>query len=399
MKNLLFSAILFLYGLGCAQAQPITSFPWTEDFESATFPPAGWTILDISGTRTWEVETIYTHSGNRSAGHNWLAGSVQATALVTPAITLPSTGSPELDFWSRIQLMGYNNSSKVLISTTVNNNINAFTEVKTLSEDETTIAVWYNIVIPLDAYIGETIYIAFLYTADNGPRWFVDDVTVSHFDSYIDVQATNITPITGNYAMLSANEQVTVRLKNNGGAPASNFPVKLMHNGNVMHTETFTGSIPSMGESTYIFNSTLNLSAAGMHKIQAVANMPGDQVPANDTATAMVNHLGCSPITSFPYHEGFENNGNNLPPCWTQEFVAENYNWRVRNATDVAGIPGMSPVEAFEGTYRAFFYTNGKDGAVTKLIMPPMDLTALSNPVLKFHHVQQQYAGDQDSLR
>jgi hypothetical protein len=190
-----------------------------------------------------------------------------------------------------------------------------------------------------------------------------------------------------------------VRLKNNGGNPASGFGLKLLDNGVVKATETFTGSIPSLGEATYIFNTPLDLTAAGLHKIQAVVAISGDQVSANDTATSMVTNLGCTPITTFPYEEGFENNGNNLPPCWTQEYVAEDYNWRVCDAAYAQGIPGLYPKEAFEGNRKVFFYTNGKDGAITKLIAPPMDITAMNNPTLKFHHIQKQYSGDLDTLK
>jgi len=396
LKLSIFLSIFFLYGLGTAQ---VTSFPWTEDFESATFPPEGWTILDVSGTQTWTGSTIYAHGGTKSAFHEYGTGGVHETALITPPITLPNSGEAVLDFWSYTQYVGYDYSG-ILVSTTVNNNINAFTQIKVLAGDEVTLGYWRHIEnISLEAFSGQTIYIAFLYRGNNAHRWFVDDVKITHLGSYIDIQPTAITPITGDYAMLSANEQVTVRIKNNGGAPASGFNVKLLHNDNLMATEVFTGSIPSLGESTYIFNTTLNLSAAGMHKVQAMTDIAGDQVPGNDIITAMVNNLGCQVVSTFPYTEGFENNGNNLPPCWTQEFVAENYKWRVTDETGAYNMPGMEPVQAFEGIYRAFFYTNGKDGAVTKLIAPPMDITSMSNPVLKFHHVQQHYAGDQDSLK
>jgi hypothetical protein len=394
MKKIILLLFLLIYGFVYAQSI------WFEGFESPTFPPsAAWNIIDISGTKTWARSTDYAHSGNASAEHGWLAGSVQASALITPAITVPNYGSPELDFWSRIQLIGYNNSSKILVSTTVNSDINAFTEIKTLSGDEVTIAAWRNIIIPLDAFLGQTIYIAFLYTADDGPRWFIDDININHFASFVDIQPFGITPISGDYPLLSTNEQITVRIKNNGGSTASSFNLKLFQNGDLMATETFTGSIPSLGEATHTFNATLNLSAAGLHKVQVVTNLTGDQVPANDTATVMINNLGCNIHTSFPFFEGFEDNGNNLPPCWTQEYVAENYNWRVFNAQGAQGIPGLEPVGAFEGEYKAVFYTNGKDGAITKLIAPPMNLTLMSNPVLKFHHVQQHYAGYQDSLK
>ena len=393
MKKL-FIFTFFIFLLGFCPAQSI----FFEGFEGTGFPPPGWNIIDVSGTKTWFRSTDYQHSGNASAEHGWLAGSVQATALVTPPIQIPTYGNPELDFWSRIQLVGYNNSSKILISTTVNNDINAFTLVKVLAGDEVTIAAWRNIIIPLNAYLGQTIYIAFLYTADNGPRWFIDDIKVNHFASFTDIQPVGITPISGDYPLFSSNETITVRVKNNGGTPASGFNLKLFDNGNLKATELFPSSIPSLGEVTYTFNTKLDLSTAGMHKVKVVTNLPGDQVPANDTATSMINNLGCSVINSFPYFEGFENNGNNLPPCWTQEFVAENYSWRVYNAAGAQSI-GIEPIEAFEGSYRAFFYTNGKDGAIVKLIAPPMDISTLENPVLKFHHVQRFYAGDQDSLK
>jgi hypothetical protein len=318
--------------------------------------------------------------------------------LISPPITLPSAGSAVLDFWSRIWLVGYQYGG-VWVSTTDNINWGSFTEIKVLSGDEVVIGSWKNISVPLDTYIGETIYLAFLYSNDNGHRWYIDDVTISHFGSFVDMQALSLTPISGNYAILSNNEQITVRLKNNGGQPASGFPIKLFHNDNLIVTETFTGTIPSMGESVYVFNTKLNLSAAGMHKVQVEVNIAGDQVPENNITTSMINNLGCQVNTTFPYVERFENNGDNLPPCWTQEYVAKNFNWRVRDAAGSYGIPGLEPVTAFEGEYKAFFYTNGKDGAITKLIMPPMDITQMSNPALKFHHIQQQYAGDQDSLK
>jgi len=394
MKKTILSAVLFaLFGIGFSQSI------WFEGFEGTAFPPTGWNIIDVSGTKTWARSTVYAHTGNASAEHGWLAGSIQATALVTPPITLPNNGIPELNFWSRIQLIGYNQSSKILISTTVNNNINAFTEVKTLSGDEVTIAYWRNIIIPLDAYLGQTIYIAFLYTADNGPYWYIDDININHFASFVDIQPLGITPISNDYPLFSNSEEITVRIKNNGGTPASGFEIKLYDNDALKATEIFTGSIPSLGEVTYKFNYKLDLSTAGMHKVQVVTNLVGDQVPENNTATSMINNLGCSVISTFPYFEGFEGNGNNLPPCWTQELVAENYKWKVCNAAYAQGIPGLEPLGAFEGDYKAYFYTNGHDGAITKLITPPLNITSLNNPVLKFHHIQQFYAGDQDSLK
>ena len=233
--------------------------------------------------------------------------------------------------------------------------MNAFTLVKILEGDEVTIAQWRNIIIPLDDYLGQTIYIAFLYTADDGPYWYIDDVNINHFAGFVDIQPFGITPVSNDYPLFSTNEQIIVRIKNNGGTPASNFNVKLFDNGNLKATESYAGSVSSLGEVTYTFNTTLDLSAAGLHKVQVVTQLIGDQIPANDTATSMINNLGCNVITTFPYFEGFENNGNHLPPCWTQEYVSKNYLWKICDATYAIGIPGLEPKDAFEGQYKAYF--------------------------------------------
>ena len=388
MKKIIFLTLCCLYGFGYAQSI------WFEGFEGTTFPPQGWHIIDIAGTKTWQRYTVYPHSGTGAARHEFAVG-LQKTALVTPPIAIPSYGNPELNFWSYVQLIGYQYSG-ILVSTTVNNDINAFTEIKVLSGAEVEIGTWKNIIVSLNAYLGQTVYIAFLYDNDDGHNWTIDDINIMHLAGYVDMQAVSITPATDTYPMLSENEPITVRLKNNGGNAASGFSVKLLHNDNLIVTETFAGSIPSAGEATYTFNTPLNLSAAATHKIQAEVVISGDQVPANDMATAMVTNLGCNAITTFPFVEGFENNGENLPPCWMQKIVEGAVNWRVLNSSTV--IPHMDPDEAFEGEYRAVFFVGGY-GHVNKLITPPLNLTSLRNPVLKFHHIQQRWSGDQDSLK
>ena len=390
MKKILCSIIfLIIYGLGFSQQI------WFEGFETTAFPPsAQWNIIHIAGTKTWERYTDYPHSGTGAARHDFDYG-LQKSALVTPPIALPNYGTPTLEFWSYMQLYGYEYGG-VLVSTTSNNDINAFTEIKVLSGDEIVLGDWIKISVPLNNYVGQTIYIAFLYSGTYANRWTLDDIAITHFESFVDMETTGITPPTGEFAYLSANEHITAHLKNNGGAAASGFTLKLFQDDILKATETFTGSIPSLGTGDYTFNTTLNLSTTGTHKIQVVVEMSGDQVPANNSATSMVTNLGCEVVTEFPFFEGFENNGEILPSCWTQEFVEGPIPWRViKNSTF---IPNMDPDEAFEGDYRAVFFYGAYD-RITKLIAPPLNLSSLGNPVLKFHHVQQRWDGDQDSLK
>lgn len=420
MKKHILSAVFVLLWMGYTQAQDIrkpgdfqskhtsvnscagavATFPWFEGFEATTFPPACWSILNITGTnRTWERVTPSTgsvHTGTGAAGHRFFAGGLEETALITPAITVPNYGNPKLNFWSRHQLVDYQHAS-IRISTTVNTDIHAFQEVKVLTENEVYPIQWRNIEIPLNDFYGETIYIAFVYSGNNSNNWFIDDITVSHFESYIDMQALGIIPESGSYAMLSSSEEITVRLRNNGGPAATGFDLKLFHNETLMATEVFTGSIASLSEATYTFNTTLNLSTEGTHRIQVIVDMPGDQVPRNDTTTVTIENIGCGIRTLFPYLEGFENNGNELPTCWTQQIVRGEREWAIYTAAQSSQL-AIEPRTPFAGNYRAVFRAPAK-GSVTRLITPPMDLTALSNPILKFWHVQEQYVNDQDSLK
>ena len=318
MKKILITTLLIIGYLSATAQQ----FPWFEGFENPTFPPTGWSILDLEGDKTWERYTEYStyiHSGIASAKHDW-AVPLQKTALITPAIAIPGNGEAVLDFWSYIHMTGYQYCG-VLVSTTVNNDINAFTEIKMLAGDELPPPyVWRHITVSLQNYAGQTIYIAFLYDNPNGPAWYIDDITITHQASYVDIQTVSLSPKSGDYAILHNNDPIKVRLRNNGGAPASGFNLQLLHNGTPLATETFSGSILSLEEAEYTFNATLNLSSTGQHTIQVIAQMPGDQAPENDAVSSLVTNLGCSAINTFPYFEGFENNGYNLPSCFTPDF-------------------------------------------------------------------------------
>jgi hypothetical protein len=58
-------------------------------------------------------------------------------------------------------------------------------------------------------------------------------------------------------------------------------------------------------------------------------------------------------------------------------------------------IPGIEPKEAFEGNYKVVFYDIGE---ATRLTAPPLNLSGLTNPILKFQHIQKRYVDDTDSL-
>ncbi len=93
------------------------------------------------------------------------------------------------------------------------------------------------------------------------------------------------------------------------------------------------------------------------------------------------------------FTEDFENAGA-IPAGWTQEFVSGTHNWNF-----LPGASGGSVVTAYSGSYNAQFHHNSHSGYKTKLVSPELDLNGLPSPSLNFWHAQENYLGDQDTLR
>lgn len=100
-------------------------------------------------------------------------------------------------------------------------------------------------------------------------------------------------------------------------------------------------------------------------------------------------------ITTFPYAEGFENNGTNLPADWTLEQVAEagdggaTKTWEISNA----GNWNFSPQSTHGGNYKAALGTDYMGGSVARLVTPSLDLTSVADPQLKFWRTQSNFIG------
>lgn len=97
-----------------------------------------------------------------------------------------------------------------------------------------------------------------------------------------------VEPVSGE---LTANETVTVRIYNFGQDPQSNFDVTLRLNGDLIATETFTGTIAPNEEATYTFNTTLDLSQPQeVYEITAASMLTTDSNIPNDGFTITINN-------------------------------------------------------------------------------------------------------------
>lgn len=151
-----------------------------------------------------------------------------------------------------------------------------------------------------------------------------------------------------------------------------------------------TGNHTVNGTGTGSFISTLTgLLPSTLYHVRAYATNASGTSYGNDVQFT----TGCGSVSVFPYNEGFEHAGT-IPSCWTQEQVNNSgVNW-----TFITGSGNGHPTSAHGGTYNACLKDNTSASNLTRLITPPLDLSQLPSPQLKFWHTQALWSTDQDQL-
>ena len=185
-----FLTFILLFGfMQTALSQPITTFPWTENFEETDFPPTttDWHRFQTATGGTgvvpnWQrVTTNATIPGSASAEHPQAgAGRTLKSWLITPALSIPAAGDINLEFDSRVSTV---NAARVLsIYYSVGEGIDTteFSKLTDITGDVTaTQAVWTTVRTSLNALRGQTVRLAFVFSGTgNQGTWQIDNVYV-----------------------------------------------------------------------------------------------------------------------------------------------------------------------------------------------------------------------------
>lgn len=164
---------------------------------------------------------------------------------------------------------------------------------------------------------------------------------------------------------------ITISVRNSMSTPLSNIPVSYTINGGAPVNEV----IPAIAGNTtvsYSFVATANLSALGNYQIVVAAQMPGDNVPNNNSVTtAIVNQ---PTIASFPHFQNFENGDANWYSAGT------NNSWAY-------GTPAAARITAAASGTKAWktnLTGNYNDLEQSYLYSPCFNINGLTNPMLSY---------------
>ena len=162
------------------------SLPFTENFDSKSFPPSGW--ASFRGTNGIGIQYDWTFSTN---GYNGNSGflryednnpdAIAEDWLVTPLIEI--SNSSTLAFYEHTTYIDaqWLSDYYIKISTSSQTDHGSFTTIAHYTQmDLTTDYVLRE--IDLSAYSGQDIYIAFVMANDDGDDWYVDNILIEEND-------------------------------------------------------------------------------------------------------------------------------------------------------------------------------------------------------------------------
>jgi len=312
------------------------------------FEAAG-AIVPTGTTSLWLSQTGLNATGNITARIN-LFTTTRNEWIVGPKIL--ATANTNLSFdaavtdWNSIvnpDVMGSDDKVRVMISTNCGL---SYTPIFTIDASNNLGTIFTNFTIPLGAYAGQEIIVAFL--AQDGP---IDDI--EDYDFHLDninlynASATDAgvsavsSPSTGCF---SSNEQVIVTVENFGSAAISNFPVTAFISGPINQTLSLTYTANLAVSSTGNFTlGTINMSAAGSYTIKSFTSLLGDTNGFNDTTTVVKITQPLALVPQTVSFTGF--NSSNLPTIATGWYEAKGLtvptgtiaNWVLQNNFPTTG--------------------------------------------------------------
>lgn len=371
----------------------------SEGFEKQYFPPAGWKTVHVKGNHSWESSVENPNTGLKSLfinyeqiangdlgeGDNW---------IILPRVYSVQTGD-NLNFSLAAQFTqtlngSYYENLEVRISTT-DNQIASFTSTLSsisLSNYSTT----YNSnSLSLNAYAGQTIYVAFRNHQNQGVGMFLDDVSVtSKLSADAGVTGINL----NNDAIIPTGTAVniTATVKNLGSSALSlGIPVKYnINNGTAVWLTT--GVNLASGASTSVNftggNAFVPL-APGDYLLKVFTDDASEINRGNDSVYYTLRVR--TPLTSFPYFHDFTSADD-----WT---VAGTAIFQFVDHVNIAGLDYNIKNPAGDKNKAALALTYNSSGEDFYLRTPLLNFTSVSKPLLNFYVAAGDYPSKADQMQ
>lgn len=204
----------------------------------------------------------------------------------------------------------------------------------------------------------------------------VDDILI--FTTLTDGQIVSVdSPVTR--CGLTASENIVATFLNSGTTVIDTATFCYSVNGGTAVCETVTGlTVAAGGTFSHTFSTAANFSTPGNYTVMVWLTAPGEEYPANDTLTTIIQHVPT--ISTFPYLEDFEA-GNGF---WSDGGTASSWQWGQPSGLAISGTPEPCGGNNLWMTNLTGPYNNNEDSWVQS---PCLDLSGVSGDLrVRFDH-------------
>ena len=275
---------------------------WSENFNATTAPglPAGWMQNNVDGltpssnlsaynfgTNAWVTRNFTStdpQHATSAASTSWYStAGISNDWLITPSFTVPANAIID---WEAIAVdASYPDGYQVKISNT-GTAVTSFTNLLTVAAENDT---WTARGLSLNAYAGQTVYIAFVNNSNDMFVLLLDNIRVSVPQSN-DGKMNDIN-IANRYVVGAGNQLISGNFMSVGYSPALTAVLNYNVNNGPVTTQTFNFTSPGLGyNQSYAYSFSANASyTLGANKIKAwvtKVNGVNEVVTTNDTAYA-----------------------------------------------------------------------------------------------------------------
>jgi hypothetical protein len=308
----------------------ITTFPYTEDFNSGT---GSWVASGASpplnNGRNFIHGALPYLNGPQGQGDSWYVeangNSGTQIWLQSPIFDFTNINQPVLSFDIKHSLR-WNNANSFFVQYSLDGG-NSWTLLGTSNDPnwyndnnrwrdswDNPVDQWTRVSYEMCEVSGEScVVFRIIGTAQWGSPTYPNDYLFAIDNVEIDDGTPpDVRPVhlhltnAGSCSSYSSAETMAVIIENNSCLHLTNIPITMEFDG-VVYSETVAGPISPNSHYHYTFNNSLNLSGAGVHEITVTTMFPGDSDPSNDQI--IETRHNAIPINSYPYLADF-NTGN-----------------------------------------------------------------------------------------
>ncbi|MEO9021326.1 MAG: choice-of-anchor J domain-containing protein [Ginsengibacter sp.] len=331
------------------------ALPLSEGFEGTTFPPTGWSLLNLDNGITWQTTTPGNNSAHSMYINNYDDNSSgQIDEIRTPKLTFSSTDPiaisfdlahknyPDASFNDRLQVL-VSNDCGATFSSYFDKAGAALATAGSTSDSYLNPATgdWKTQKIILDGSFlnNSNIIVAFRNTSDWGNNIYIDNINIQQVTSR-DLSVIAVNPPT----ITSCEEPTTpvATIINNGLSSITGFKVSYtIDNGAPLETSITNISLAPNAQMNVPLNTFT--PTGGQHIITVYTSQPvsssgtGDESPGNDTTRKSFFAIG---NVTPPVTEGFENTA--FPPAtWALENPDGGITWERTTTAAKTGAAAM----------------------------------------------------------